>query len=76
MMYTTLVALMCSLTGPGCVEEIVTDTSMSELTWQGCMITGQIGVAKWMSEHPIYHSGWRLARWKCVAGHYNVQGRA
>jgi hypothetical protein len=72
-MFVTLVAILChSLAGgPGrCVEEIITDSSKSEITFQSCVIQGQIGVAKWMSEHPIYRVNWTLQRYKCALGHY------
>jgi hypothetical protein len=72
-MFVTLIAILChSLAGgPGsCVEEIITDSSKSDITFQGCMIQGQIGVAKWMSEHPIYRANWTLQRYKCALGHY------
>jgi hypothetical protein len=68
-MFVTLVAFLCEASsGPTgrCVEEIVTDTSLSNITFQSCMIDGQIGIAQWMSEHPIYRAGWTLRRYKCV----------
>jgi hypothetical protein len=72
-MFVTLVAVLCHVSSgsPGaCVEEIVTDSSKSEISFQSCMIEGEIGVAKWMSEHPIYRNDWTLQRFKCAAGHY------
>jgi hypothetical protein len=74
MMFVTLVAVLYHVSpGPSgaCVEEIVTDSSKSDISFQSCMIEGQIGVAKWMSEHPIYHADWTLQRYKCAPGHYN-----
>src|SRR5258706_13192316 len=71
-MFVTLVAVLCHVLpgGPGdCVEEIVTDSNQSNITFQSCMIQGQIGIAKWMSEHPIYHANWTLQRYKCAPGH-------
>src|SRR6266403_5780098 len=63
--------------GPGdCVEEIVTDSNQSNITLQSCMIQGQIGIAKWMSEHPIYHANWTLQRYKCAPGHYELHVKA
>ena len=71
-MFVTLVAFLCQAS-PGplgrCVEEIVTDTALSGITFHSCVIHGQIGVAKWMTEHPIYRTGWNLQRYKCVLGH-------
>ena len=58
-MFVTLVAVLCHVLsgGPGdCVEQIVTDSSQSDITFQSCMIQCQIGIAKWMSEHPIYRT--------------------
>jgi hypothetical protein len=78
-MFITLVAVLCHVSSgvPGaCVEEIITDSSKSEITLQSCMIQGQIGVAKWMSEHPIYHANWTLQRYKCAAGHYELHVKA
>jgi hypothetical protein len=79
-MFTTIVAVLCHLSGPAtgaCVEEIVSDSDMDPaLTFQACMISGQAGIAKWMSEHPLYRSGWRLDRYKCAPGHYEIHGRA
>jgi hypothetical protein len=69
-MFVTLVAVLCQASpGPPdrCVQEIVTDTSQSDVTFESCKIDGQIGIAKWMSEHPIYRTGWTLQRYKCVA---------
>ena len=72
-MFVTLVAVLCHVL-PGargdCVEEIVTDSSLSNITFQSCLIQGQIGIASWMSEHPIYRANWTLQRYKCAPGHY------
>jgi hypothetical protein len=78
-MFVTLVAVLCHVLpgGPGdCVEEIVTDSNQSNITFQSCMIQGQIGIAKWMSEHPIYHTNWTLQRYKCAPGHYELHVKA
>ena len=78
-MFVTLVAVLCHvLNGVSgiCVEEIVTDSSLSDITFQQCMIHGQLGVVDWMREHPIYHANWTLERYKCAPGHYELHGRA
>jgi hypothetical protein len=78
-MFVTLVAVLCHLsqgTQGGCVEEIITDSSQSEITFQSCMIQGQIGISKWMSEHPIYRTDWTLQRYKCAPGHYQLHVKA
>lgn len=75
-MFTTIVAVLCTLSSGMCVEEIVTDSNMDpSVTMHGCQIGGQAGIAKWMGEHPLYHAKWRLDRWKCVPGHYEIRGR-
>ena len=78
-MFVTLVAILCHVSpGPSgvCVEEIVTDSSKSDISFQSCMIQGQIGVAKWMSEHPIHRADWTLQRYKCAPGHYSPHVKA
>jgi len=62
--------MFCRESPGACVEEIVTDSNQSNITFQSCMIQGQIGIAKWMSEHPTYHANWTLQRYKCAPGHY------
>lgn len=75
-MFVTVIAVLCSLTHPGCVEEIVTDSNMDEnITFQECMVHGQLGVADWIGKHPLYHAGWRVDRVKCAPGHYEIRGR-
>jgi hypothetical protein len=79
-MFVTVVAVLCHLGGPAagsCVEEIVTDSSMTpDITFHECMKGAQAPLAKWMGEHPLYHSNWRIERYKCVPGHYEIKGRA
>jgi len=78
-MFVTLVAVLCRVLpgGPGgCVEEIVTDSNQSNITFQSCMIQGQIGIAKWMSEHPIYRANWTLQRYKCAPSQYQLHVKA
>lgn len=65
-MLTTVVAVLCSLATADCREEIVTD----QVTFQQCLVTGQVGIAAWMSENPTYAKGWRLERYKCAPGGY------
>ncbi|QOG17611.1 hypothetical protein FOM02_09920 [Bradyrhizobium sp. SEMIA] len=79
-MFVTVVAVLCRLgasaTG-GCVEEIVTDSNMTpEMSMMQCAVGAQAPLAKWMGEHPIYHANWRLERYKCVPGHYEIKGHA
>ena len=78
-MFVTLVAVLCHVLpgGPGgCVEEIVTDSNQSNITFQSCMIQGQIGIANWMPEHPIYHANWtRRVITSCTSKHDNERDR-
>lgn len=81
-MFVTVVAVMCHMLAgvpePVCQEEIVTDSSMSqELNFFECMSRGQAPLAKWKDEHPIYRSdAWKIQRYKCVPGHYEIKGSA
>lgn len=76
-MFTTIVAILChALNGvPVCAEEIVTDTALSGVTFQQCLIGGELGISQWMADSPLYRS-WQLKSWKCVPGHYVIPGRA
>jgi hypothetical protein len=87
LMFVTVVAVMCHLVvakptiapEADCtaeeakIEEIVTDSSMDDnVDFNSCMIHSQIGLADWKGKHPIYFkSDWRIARVKCVPGHYS-----
>ena len=85
-MFITVVAVMCHLNvdhrtiapDTDCtseesrVEECVTDSSMdNRVDIFSCMLHGQIAVAQWKENHPTYrNSDWRVARIRCVQGHY------
>ena len=81
-LFVTVVAVMCHLLGAGaepvCIEEIVTDSAMTEgLTFMSCMVGAQAPLAKWKSEHPIYRAEkWTIGRYKCVPGRYELHGKA
>ncbi|MBR0714110.1 hypothetical protein [Bradyrhizobium liaoningense] len=79
-MFVTVVAILCHLGAAAagdCVEEIVTDSNMTpDITFQECLKGAQAPLAKWMGDHPLYHSNWRIDRYKCVPGHYEIKGRA
>lgn len=79
-MFVTVVVLLCHLQfgAQDCFEEIVTDSTMTDgLTFMDCMAGGQAPLAKWKSEHPIYrNTDYSIGRYKCVPGHYVLQGRA
>lgn len=88
-MIVTVVAVMCKLAvaqatiapDRDCtpeevkIEEIVTDSDKDEsFSFQGCMV-GQAQVADWKAHHPVYlKDEWRVARIKCVPGHYVIKG--
>ena len=77
-MFTTLVAILCNtLSGPPlCIEEIVTDTAQSDLSFQECQVHGQIAVIEFMQASPRYRHDWKVESYKCAVGHYVVRGRA
>jgi hypothetical protein len=75
--FVTVVVVLCHLLFSVCVEEIVTDSVMTpEMTFQQCVIGAQGLLALWISEHPAYRTGWRIDRYKCVPGHYEIKRRA
>jgi hypothetical protein len=78
-MFITVSAVLCHLIAgqPVCVDEVVTDSNMTEgLTWQGCLLAPP-PLAKWKSEHPIYNKPeWYIEKWRCTPGHYEPAGRA
>jgi hypothetical protein len=58
----TIVAIVCQITGPVCVEKIVAQSD----SMATCML-GQAAMAQWMATQP---AGWRLSKWRCVPGKY------
>lgn len=66
-MLVTLVALLCNSQSI-CLEKVVTNSEMSGITMASCAMSGQIGLADWLSHSP--YAGWRIERYKCVAGPY------
>jgi hypothetical protein len=91
-MFVTVVAVMCYLHGARAIlpdagectaeeivrEEIVVDTDLDPtVTFFDCQMMGQPKLAQWKSEHHTYHTDrWRIARVRCVPGHYEIKGRA
>lgn len=81
-MFVTVAAILChmlaNVPSPVCEEVIVTDSALTEgLTFMDCMAGAQAPLAKWKSEHPIYHTEkYRIERYKCVPGRYEIRGRA
>ena len=75
-MFVTLVAVFCQLNSPICLEKIIADSDMdARLTWMSCQIDAQQGITAWLKDNPEY-GNWRLAKWKCVPGHYIIPGQA
>lgn len=62
-MFITIVAVICHLNGPLCMEKIV---AQGDLGMQSCML-GEPAVAEWMNKN---YPDYRLARWKCIPGKY------
>lgn len=75
-MLVTLVATLCTLANL-CVEEIVTDSNMEpSLSFQSCLSGAQAPLAAWKEGHPVYHGErYRIERYRCVPGHYEIRGR-
>lgn len=75
-MLVTVSVVLCHLLlgSPVCVDEVVTDTNMTEgLTWQGCLL-GPPQLAKWKSEHPTYRrEEWYIAKWRCTPGRHEKE---
>jgi hypothetical protein len=75
-MFVTVVAVLCLSTGL-CVEEIVTDSNLEPtLSFSSCLSGAQAPLAKWKGEHPVYRSAaYRIEKYRCVPGHYEIRGR-
>lgn len=66
-MLVTLVAVLCNAQSL-CLEKVVTNSDQSGITMVSCQMHGQIGIADWLAHGP--YAGWRLERYKCIAGPY------
>ncbi len=71
-MLVTLVAVLCN--AQLCMEKVVTTSDQSGITMMACQVHAQIGIADWLAKGP-YH-GWRLERYKCIAGTYTPKREA
>ena len=70
----TLVATFCL--NILCNEVIITDSNKDEsLNWMSCQIEAQQGIAEWL-RHSTEYASWRLAKWKCVPGKYELHDRS
>jgi hypothetical protein len=66
----TIIAVLCSLSGPAnCREQIVTTSHFADISMQSCLI-GAPQLADWMKQHPAE----RLAAWRCVIGEQGGRG--
>lgn len=64
-MFVTVIATLCSLaTREICLDEIVSE----QASMMSCAMHQQLGVANWISAHPLYSHGWRVAAVHCVVG--------
>ncbi|WP_315731630.1 MULTISPECIES: hypothetical protein [unclassified Bradyrhizobium] len=61
-MLVTVIAVLCSLTGEVCREQVITDQAKD----LECVYKSQESVADWMMQHPQYSHGWRVAQIKCI----------
>ena len=66
---TTLLVVVClNLRVEGtCVEEVVTDSSLSSISITSCVTQGQSAAVQWLESHPPYRS-WHISKWKCQFG--------
>jgi hypothetical protein len=72
----TVVAVLSQIATGFTVEQIVTDSDQTpNLSFTSCAINAQKEIAQWM-QHSKYSEGWRLDRYKCIPGHYELRGRA
>lgn len=76
-MFITLLVTLCAIAEPGdvslpesCIQEVVTDSSLAaDMSMGACMgIEGQAAAAKFVAEHPLYRTHYRLTRWTCAFG--------
>ena len=89
-MFVTVVAVMCKMMvshptiapSGDCtpeeaqVEEVVTSSDLDpSVDFMGCMIHSQIGISDWKQHNPRYFKdNYRVARIRCVPGHYVIKG--
>jgi hypothetical protein len=66
----TIFARMCLADAPAvCIQEVVTDSTMSDVTMGACMGgLGQISAMRFAAEHPLYRSRWTFQGWSCQLG--------
>jgi hypothetical protein len=91
-MFVTAVAVMCKLLvaqptlapdGDCTAEEFKTEEVMADsdqdpnLDFVSCQIGWPMASAEWKGKHRTYaSSAWRVARVKCLPGHYIPKGQA
>jgi hypothetical protein len=85
-MYVTVIAVLCKLAvahhtiepSGDCTpeeyrrEQVVTDTDKdARVDLFACQMGSQIAIADWKQHHPTFFGAqWRVAKIKCVPGHY------
>ena len=77
MMLITLWAVLCMNSAPNvCVQEIVTDSRISNISWGECMgIAGLESARKFAEENPQY-ANWHFQAWRCQNGERINEKRA
>lgn len=66
----TIVAVLCSLSGPAnCHDQTVTTSDFADISVQSCLL-GAPQLAEWMKQHPAE----RLAGWRCELGSRSGRG--
>jgi hypothetical protein len=91
-MFITIAAVLCFQVAPGplhldtdCapeemrIDEVITDTDQNPEvdSLQACAIGSQVNLADWKSKSSRYASSkWRIARVRCIPGHYDPPRRA
>jgi hypothetical protein len=89
-MFVTVVVVLCKLAvahqtiepSNSCTpeeyrrEQVVTDTDKDpRVDLIACQINSQVAIADWKQHHPVFFKGsWRIAKIKCVPGHYFPKG--
>ncbi len=73
----TLWAKLCMADHPSvCVKEVVTDSTMSDITMGACMSpVGLVSARRFAQEHPLY-TKWKFSGWSCQLGERINERRA
>ena len=68
-MLITLWAVLCMNAAPNvCVQEIVTDSRISNISWGECMGIGGLESARKFAEENPQYANWHFQAWRCQNG--------